>query len=84
MEVETETAVDVDTNDGCSTINSTPENGSNRSQKMGVFRKIFHVSPENKMAMKMYGTKKHCLKAQEDQNRTCCARWMIHPCSYFK
>ena len=77
METETETAVDLDKN------SSSPQS-SETSWKMGVIRKMFHVSPENKMAMKMYGSKKHCLKAQEDQNRTCCVRWMIHPCSNFK
>ena len=85
MEAETETAVDVDIHDGVrsSSTLETPQR-SRSNWKMGVIRKIFHVSPENKMAMKMYGTKKAAMKAQEDQDRTCCVRWMIHPCSYFK
>ena len=83
MEAETETAVDVDIHDGVRS-SSTLETPQRTNWKMGVIRKIFHVSPENKMAMKMYGTKKAAMKAQEDQDRTCCVRWMIHPCSYFK
>ena len=77
---ESETAVNVDSvNSGMETPRST-----RTCWGTGVIRALFHVSPDNKMAMKMYETKKHFLKAQEDQDRNCCNRWMIHPCSNFK
>lgn len=50
----------------------------------GVFRSIFHASPDSKLSKKMYGNKKHLIEAQMEQDRTCCMRWMIHPCSQFK
>ena len=80
-DIETETAVEVDIN--ASRDHESPKS-SQTNWRMGIIRTMFHVSPDNKMAMKMYGTKKHCLKAQQDQDRTCCMRWMIHPCSHFK
>ena len=79
MEAETETAVEVENS---SSKMESPQTRS--SWGMGVIRTMFHVSPDNKIAMKMYGNKKHLLKAQQYQDGTCCMRWMIHPCSNFK
>ena len=83
---ESETAVNVDSggsNSAAGMAYGSPQS-VRTSWRTSVIRAFFHVSPDNKMAMKMYGTKKHCLKAQKDQDRTCCMRWMIHPCSHFK
>ena len=83
MATESETAVNVDSAGETLAEMNSPQN-VRTNWKTGVIRTLFHVSPDNKMAMKMYGTKKHCLEAQKDQDRTCCMRWMIHPCSNFK
>ena len=50
----------------------------------GVFKRIFHAAPDNKLAQKLYGSKKGVLKERKRQDVDCCIRWMIHPCSHFR
>ena len=51
----------------------------------GMFKSVFHASPDNKLALKLYGNKKGVLTEQKRQDtEDCCRRWMIHPCSNFR
>ena len=51
----------------------------------GMFKSVFHASPDNKLALKLYGNKKGVLTEQKRQDTECCCRrWMIHPCSNFR
>ena len=50
----------------------------------GVFKSIFHASTDNKLALKLYGSKKGVLIERKRQDTECCSRWMIHPCSHFR
>ena len=48
-----------------------------------IFKSIFHASPDNKLAVKLYGSKKELLlqkKHQEEGSN----KWMIHPYSHFR
>ena len=49
----------------------------------GVFKSIFHVSPDNKLAVKLYGSKKGLL-LQKKHHETGSNKWMIHPYSHFR
>ena len=49
----------------------------------GVFKSIFHVSPDNKLAVKLYGSKKGLL-LQKRNHETGSNKWMIHPYSHFR
>lgn len=69
-EVEIEDKDDIDEEDGTWTVT-------------GVFKSIFHASPDNKLAVKLYGSKKMVKKDQEMQLKGC-SKWMIHPYSHFR
>ena len=48
-------------------------------------RSIFHASSANKLALKLYGSKKEIIMEQKRQNNNgCCTRWLIHPYSNFR
>ena len=49
----------------------------------GVFRKVFHASPDNKLAIKLFGSKKGVLLEKKRQDRGC-RKWMVHPYSHFR
>lgn len=49
----------------------------------GIFKSIFHASPDNKLAVKLYGNKNMVKKDQEIQEKGC-SKWMIHPYSHFR
>ena len=49
----------------------------------GIFKSIFHVSPDNKLAVKLYGSKKGLL-LQKKNHETGSNKWMIHPYSHFR
>ncbi len=48
----------------------------------GVFQSIFHVSADNKLAIKLYGNKKGLLRQKKDHETS--NKWMIHPYSHFR
>ena len=49
----------------------------------GVFRKVFHASPDNKLAVKLFGSKKGVIREKKRQDSGC-KMWMIHPYSHFR
>ena len=49
----------------------------------GIFKSIFHASPDNKLAVKLYGSKNMMKKDQVIQEKGC-RKWMIHPYSHFR
>lgn len=84
-ETETETAVEVDRSGAAPSPAAADSVRRTRpGWRSGIIRTLFHVSPYNKMAIKMYSTKRKFQRAREDQDRNACMRWMIHPCSNFK
>ena len=44
----------------------------------GILKSIFHASPDNKLAVKLYGSKKELL-IQQKINEKGSKKWMIHP-----
>ena len=51
---------------------------------VSLFKKIFRASPDNKLALKLYGNKQGIIKEQNRQDSNFCSRWMIHPFSHFR
>lgn len=49
-----------------------------------VFRKIFHASPDSRMALKLYGSKKKLMLERKRQESNRSSNLMIHPCSPFR
>lgn len=49
----------------------------------GIFKSIFHVSADNKLAVKLYGSKKGLL-LQKKHHESGSNKWMIHPFSHFR
>lgn len=49
-----------------------------------VFRKIFHASPDSRMALKLYGSKKKVMLERKRQESNRSSNLMIHPCSPFR
>lgn len=49
----------------------------------GIFKSIFYVSPDSKLAVKLYGSKKGLL-LQKKHHETGNNKWMIHPYSHFR
>ena len=49
----------------------------------GIFKSIFHASPDNKLAVKLYGSKKQLLLEKKHQEKGS-NKWMIHPYSHFR
>lgn len=48
-----------------------------------IFRRVFHASPDNQLAIKLYGSKKGVLLEKKRQDRGC-RKWMVHPYSHFR
>ena len=59
------------------------ENGPSSWTVPGIFSSIFHASPDNKLAVKLYGSKKELL-LQKKTHETGSNKWMIHPYSHFR
>ena len=49
----------------------------------GIFKSIFHASPDNKLAVKLYGSKKELL-IQKKNHEKGSKKWMVHPYSHFR
>lgn len=50
-----------------------------------ILQSIFHASADNKLALKLYGSKKEIVVEQKRQNSNgSCTRWIIHPFSHFR
>lgn len=61
-----------------------PESDLSAHSVGGLFKSIFHASAENKLALKLYGSKKEIITEQNRQDSNCCSRWMVHPFSHFR
>ena len=74
------TGVEIDTG---SSEQGEDNNSSSQWTVPGVFKSIFHASPDNKLAVKLYGSKKELL-IQKKINEKGSKKWMIHPYSHFR
>ena len=59
------------------------DNSNSQWTVPGIFKSIFHVSPDNKLAVKLYGSKKGLL-LQKQHHESGSNKWMIHPYSHFR
>ncbi len=65
------------------TIDEDSDNEADGWSVAGIFRKFFHASPDSKLAVKLYGSKKSVVHEKKRQSKGG-TRWMIHPCSHFR
>lgn len=72
----------IDESESSTTI---PQEEESHNSCTKVLQSLFHASVDNKLALKLYGSKKNIISEQNRQRRNgCSTRWMIHPFSHFR